>query len=135
MNDQYVPTQSGDDNEPPFVYINQHMFGSLSLVAASVPYCVQVMLWLATAIDPDGHVKVPLEKVVQQCKVPPKKVRAVILGLAGAGLLESLDLSALAAGAVSCRISPDLIRYGKARDSITSSEPQHKPDDDLIALG
>lgn len=115
MNDQYVPTDSSDDNEPPFVYMSQLMFGKLAEVAVSVPNCIQVMLRLAAAIDPDGCIEVSLAEVVQQCNIPLKKVKAGILGLAGAELIESLSLSALAAGTVSCKVSPDLVRYGKSR--------------------
>lgn len=115
MNDQYVPTDSSDDNEPPFVYMSQLMFGKLAEVAVSVPNCIQVMLRLSAAIDPDGCIEVSLAEVVQQCNIPLKKVKAGILGLAGAELIESLSLSALAAGTVSCKVSPDLVRYGKSR--------------------
>lgn len=116
MNDQYVSTGSSDDNEPPFVYMSTLMLGKLSEVAASVPNCIQVMLMLAAAIDPDGCIEVSLEELVQQCEVPLKKVKAAILGLAGAKLIKSLKLSALATGTVCCRVSPDLILYGKSRD-------------------
>ncbi len=116
MNDQHIPTDSSDcGNEPPFIYMSQLMFGKLSDASLAVPNCIQVMLALAASIDPDGYVEVSVAEVVQQCKIPLKKVKAAILGLAGAELIESLKLSALAAGTVSCQVSPDLIRYGKPK--------------------
>ncbi|MDM9587183.1 MULTISPECIES: hypothetical protein [Pseudomonas] len=115
MNDQYVPTDSSDDNEPPFVYLSQLMFSKLAEVGVAAPSFIQVMLALTKSLDPDGCVEVSLAEVVQQCNTPLKKVKAGILGLAGAELIESLNLSALAAGTVSCRMSPDLVRYGKSK--------------------
>lgn len=115
MNDQHVPTDSCDDNEPPFIYISQLMFGKLSEVSISVPNCVEVMLTIAASIDPGGRIEISLEEVERRCKIPLKKIKAAILGLAGGELIESLKLSALAAGTVSCQVSSDLIRYGKSR--------------------
>ncbi len=37
MNDQYVPTDSSDDNEPPFVYLSQLLFGKLAEVGVAAP--------------------------------------------------------------------------------------------------
>ncbi len=115
MNDQHVPTDISDDKEPPFVYVSPLMFGKLAEVGVAAPNCIQVMLVLAKSLDPDGCVEVSLSEVVQDCNIPPKKVKAGILGLAGAELIESLNLGALAAGTVSCRMNPDLVRYGKSR--------------------
>ena len=115
MNDQYVPTNSSDDNEPPFIYMSQLMFGKLAEVGVAVPNSIEVMLRIAASIDPDGWIEISLAEVEQRCELPLKKIKAAILGLAGADLIESLSLSALAAGTVSCHVSPDLIRYGKPR--------------------
>lgn len=115
MNDQHVPTDISDDKEPPFVYVSQLMFGKLAEVGVAAPNCIQVMLVLAKSLDPDGCVEVSLSEVMQDCNIPLKKVKAGILGLAGAELIESLNLSALAAGTVSCKVSPDLVRYGKSK--------------------
>lgn len=117
MNDRHVPTDRNDDNEAPFIYVSQLMFGKLCDVGVSLPNCIEVMLTIAANIDPDGCIEISLAEVEQRCKIPLKKIKATILGLAGGELIESLSLSALAAGTVSCQVSSDLIRYGKPRAS------------------
>lgn len=116
MNDQYAPTQSSDDGEPPFVYLNQQMLGKLAQVGVADSNSAGVLLVLSRSLNPEGYVIVSLTEVVQLCRLPLKKVKASLFALAGGDLIESLNLSDLAAGTVSCRINPDLIRYGKSNN-------------------
>lgn len=102
--------------EPPAVYLSQTMLSKLAEAGIVIPKGIQVMLALASNAGLDGTIKVSETEVAEKCSITPKLARAAILGLAGAGLIESLKLSSRMGGDLSCRVNSDHVGCNRPKD-------------------
>ncbi|MDZ5602306.1 hypothetical protein SJI00_05940 [Pseudomonas sp. RP23018S] len=109
MNDQYAPTQSSDDGEPPFVYLNQQMLSRLAEASLAVPNCIPVMLMLVSEARADGSIELSSLEFARQCELTLKRLTAAIFGLAGAGLIENFNVRASLEGRILCQVSSTLV--------------------------
>lgn len=111
MNDQSTPPVSSmTGQEPATVYLSKHMLSKLAEASLAVPNCIPVMLMLVSEAKADGSIELSSLEVAQQCELTLKKFTAAVFGLAGAGLLEDLNVRASLEGRLLCQVSPSLVR-------------------------
>ena len=108
---------STNGSEPLSVCMNQLMFSKLAEASLVIPNCIQVMLTLVLNAKSDGSIELTSSEVTRLCGLTLKKVTAAVFGLAGAGLLVSLNVRASFQGVVICQVAPDLIRSTNAEQS------------------